>query len=51
MTDDADGQLIIMQSLEGSNDGIEQVRIKCAEAFIQEKELQRILAPQLDLRR
>ncbi|MNL64816.1 hypothetical protein D3C87_1890680 [compost metagenome] len=40
-----------MQSFERSDNGIEQIRVQCAEAFIQEKELQRVLPAKLNLRR
>ena len=44
MADDSDGQFIGMQTLQCCNNGLQQLRIKRAEAFVQEEELQRIAA-------
>lgn len=49
MTDNANGQLIRMETLKRGNDRLQQLRIQRAEPFVEEKELQWILPAQLNL--
>jgi hypothetical protein len=49
MGDDADGHVLQVEALQGSDDHFQAIRVEAAEAFVEKEELQGITVAELDL--